>query len=47
VPKNGDKPVYKKIPITSHGIDMKINITPQVIHRGISLVNLPKISLDR
>jgi hypothetical protein len=47
MPKNRDKPVYKNISITSHEIDMKINITPQVIHRGISLVNLPKISLDR
>jgi hypothetical protein len=33
MPKNGDKPVYKNIPITSQVIGMKINIFPQGFHR--------------
>jgi len=33
MPKNGDKPVDKNIPITSEGIGMKINMFPQGFHR--------------
>jgi hypothetical protein len=33
MPKNGDKPVDKNIPITSQVIGMKINIFPQGFHR--------------
>jgi hypothetical protein len=45
MPKTGEKPVHKIIPITSQVIDMKINITPQEIHRGFSLVSLPNYRL--